>query len=381
MKVKINKSEANRIEMSLYHKKSSFEIYISSKSNGLQLSGEAILSASLLPTMIDNDSLNCEIPISPKFFFAIQNLIQDVFHFWDKSVFHKSKINAKIDKDFESRACGKSACFFTGGVDSFYTLLKNKNEISDIIYVHGFDIKLDNYQLRDKVSISLKNIANSLSLNLIEIETNLRDYLDNFLHWELSHGSALSFVAHCLPINYDRIFLAASHTYAEEETFAWGSHPFIDHFWGGGKFDLILDGSDKTRPEKVKFIASNEVALKYLRVCWLNTSVDGNHDYSYNCGKCEKCIRTMLSLYFEDKLDACRAFPEKLTPKLIRTMRIADKNTMSFLLSNIKAYPPSKKYKAIHFNLILVLIAARMLMPLRLLKMGIRNTVIKLLRK
>src|SRR5688572_26810792 len=36
--------------------------------------------------------------------------------------------------------------FFSGGVDSFYSLMKHRDEIDNIILIHGFDIPLDNPQ-------------------------------------------------------------------------------------------------------------------------------------------------------------------------------------------------------------------------------------------
>ncbi len=44
------------------------------------------------------------------------------------------------------------ACFFSGGVDSFYTLLKHREEITHIIFVHGFDIALEDHSLRAQAS-------------------------------------------------------------------------------------------------------------------------------------------------------------------------------------------------------------------------------------
>jgi len=69
-------------------------------------------------------------------------------------------INAVLDErrtavEFEFRGAGKSTplfirasepvlqagaeAFFSGGVDSFYTFLKHRHEITDLAVVHGFD--------------------------------------------------------------------------------------------------------------------------------------------------------------------------------------------------------------------------------------------------
>ena len=38
-------------------------------------------------------------------------------------------------------------CFFSGGVDSFYTLLEQQAEITHLICIHGFDIPVENKAL------------------------------------------------------------------------------------------------------------------------------------------------------------------------------------------------------------------------------------------
>ena len=48
-----------------------------------------------------------------------------------------------------------------------------------------------------------------------------------------------------------------------------------------------------TRLEKIRAISSEPLVQRHLRVCWKNVA---NH---LNCGRCEKCVRTMLAL------DAC----------------------------------------------------------------------------
>ncbi len=52
--------------------------------------------------------------------------------------------------------------------------------------------------------------------------------------------------------------------------------------------EIIHDGAEARRVEKVRKIAECESALANLRVCF--------DDMNVNCGKCPKCLRTMISL-------------------------------------------------------------------------------------
>ncbi|MGI8756518.1 MAG: hypothetical protein ACR2MB_11780, partial [Acidimicrobiales bacterium] len=44
---------------------------------------------------------------------------------------------------------------------------------------------------------------------------------------------------------------------------------------------------------------------RHLRVCWRN--VDG----LTNCGRCEKCVRTMVMFAGADQLQHCATFPDR----------------------------------------------------------------------
>lgn len=57
-------------------------------------------------------------------------------------------------------------------------------------------------------------------------------------------------------------------------------------------------GSEVTRMGKVEKIADWDYAQQNLQVCFM--------DHDINCGRCEKCIRTMFELYLCDKLELYR---------------------------------------------------------------------------
>ena len=66
--------------------------------------------------------------------------------------------------------------------------------------------------------------------------------------------------------------------------------------------------------DKLRVIIQYPEAFSRLRVCWQNT---GN----YNCGVCEKCVRTMLALRALG-VDRCAMFSEILTPELVRQQKL-----------------------------------------------------------
>jgi len=224
-------------------------------------------------------------------------------------------------------------CFFSGGVDSFYSLLKHFNNISKIIFVHGFDIPLSNYELRKIVSKELNEVSKEIGRELIEVETNLREISDQYIDWTHYFGSGLASVAHLLSSTFKRIYIPSSETYAHLEP--CGSHPLLDPLWSTEHLEIIHDGCEATRIEKVRKIAQYEIALKKLRVCW------ENKENAYNCGVCEKCIRTMISLSAIGALDNCSAFKSKLDPYLVSQINIPNDLVLHHIDDNLKALKAS----------------------------------------
>ena len=61
--------------------------------------------------------------------------------------------------------------------------------------------------------------------------------------------------------------------------------------------DLIIDGCQYRRVDKLKKIVDWDITKKHLNVCWTNNP-DGS-----NCGVCPKCLRTLFPLEIMGKLD------------------------------------------------------------------------------
>jgi hypothetical protein len=74
-------------------------------------------------------------------------------------------------------------------------------------------------------------------------------------------------------------------------------------------------GASYTRPDKLRAVVDERLVKKHLRVCW------ENRDKKYNCSKCEKCIRTMLTIEALGKLDEYEVFkPEHPLAKVVEEM-------------------------------------------------------------
>ena len=242
----------------------------------------------------------------------LQNLdeIMAVWNSWDEKL---SRISIVSDITYELNLNNdRSAAFFSGGVDSFFTILKleelakngKSKPLNDLLLVWGFDVPLQNNQEFLSLSNKLQDAAGKLNKNLIPVITNLKETRFSKASWgEHSHGAAIASIAYVLEKRVNEVFLASSYQYGHLVT-PWGSHPLVDNLFSGSALKICLHGSPYNRVDKTELIARSNIALSALHVCWQ----DASHK---NCGNCNKCYRTMITLHLAGKLQDCTTFEKK----------------------------------------------------------------------
>lgn len=352
------KSVSNHVNFLIKDNNEEFNLFIKSNDHNLKLSGEAFCALLLIPSLVTNKNISLNLEVSEIFIKNINSVIQNIICYWSKNISNKTWFNSKKlnkitisgkSKKNDNRIKKRVGCFFSGGVDSFYSLLENDN-ITDIIFVHGFDTKLDDYTLRKNISINLKEIATIQKVNLIEVETNIRYFLDFYSNWEITHGSALAFISHSYSHLFDEIIISSSYSYDHKSLLPWGSHPLIDNYWSTENFRINHYGADVERFEKLKFISNFDVCMKFLRVCYLN------YESSYNCGFCEKCLRTKLGLHTLGVLDKYQSFDNNFNINKFLPLKIYKKHHLYFIQDNINAILDGNKniYNLIILYIVLI---------------------------
>jgi hypothetical protein len=210
----------------------------------------------------------------------------------------------------------RHGAFFSGGVDSFFTALRPRNDatgdsndatgrIDDLITVWGFDIPLARRDAIDALRGRFRAVADELGLGFVDVATNFRETQSARADWGwLAHGCALVATGLVLEGAYDTLSLAA--TGGDRDPHPWGSHARTDPLLGTSATTIITDGRAFTRTDKTRLLVRSPVALRELRVCWSSAS-------HQNCGACNKCIRTMLILELLGGLDRCATFARTVT--------------------------------------------------------------------
>jgi hypothetical protein len=277
---------------------------------------DAFLVAALMPAMARGEHLDVSpgLSVSPRLLQAI-GTIEDILHAWIPEL---KKVNVRAESAGPPAARSASACFFSGGVDSTYTCLKHRQETSHLILLHGLDIAPDDGAAFSSALQRGKEMADRLGKTLVPVQTNAREFCNaGGLTMMLFHGALLASVA--LLLGFSRNYIAASHTYDDLEP--WGSHAMLDPLWSTERTEIVYDGAESGRLEKVRAISGDPELLSSLRVC-------ANGERGRNCGKCEKCVRTMTELRLVGV--SSPAFPA-LSPGQLRSVKITFDNLVYYV--------------------------------------------------
>ncbi len=252
--------------------------------------GDPFLAGLLLACMYEQEDLLIDTEISKSLLKNISN-IQDIVSDWHSDL-KKIKINCAgfNDANFTKSLKNKNAVFFSGGVDSSYSLLKHTQELTHLILVWGFDIGLGNKKFWETVLIKIKQTAAEMGKSLITVKTNLRTIADKTdanwgkkysgCFWEILYVSSLVSVGLCLQNSLQHIIIPT--TLVEEK------QSDLDKIWSNNK--LVFQHDEKiSRLKKISYLSNFPSTINNLRVCYLIK--EGN----INCGHCEKCIRTIVA--------------------------------------------------------------------------------------
>lgn len=282
---------------------------------GTYVPGDAspFAAALLLPSMRQGEDLIIEGTISTRLYHGLHAIMREVLA-WDIGLRPVTIHPAALVPDPPRPP--RSASFFSGGVDSFYTYLKHAadpaepDRIGSFILVNGFDISRRNTQLWHRAQQSVRSVADAADVELILVRSNIQGLVEPILLWDYSHGGCLAAVGLFLRGGFRRIYIPSTHSLAEQ--IPWGSNLALDGHWSTESTAFVHDGTEATRLEKViSQIARSPLALAHLRVCFANSKD------AYNCGRCDKCLRTMVNLYVAGALERSGTFPASIDPGLV----------------------------------------------------------------
>lgn len=282
---------------------------------------EAALAASLLPAMSLGGGLSLEAPVSARI-LRNQREFQAIQSLWSSRWPNEPHPLREIEVSAPSRVApgpeqgGRVATFFSGGVDSWATILGNP-EVTDLIFVRGLDLVPgwpQHRDLADEVESRLRATAPELGLPLHVVTTDVRTFSDPLLRWESFCPSVEAAIALFFEPLFERVVIANDSQYGKQAQV--GASWQVDHLWSSEGLTIEDWGGRFGRVERLRRIADHPLVQETLRVCWMNP------DGAYNCGRCGKCLATMIGLEAIGARGKIRTFPPELDLEPLRDYRI-----------------------------------------------------------
>ena len=265
---------------------------------------DAFVAAMFPYAMSHGMDLVVDGPVSAKLAYQLDHFLIPALAKYTRE-FHmiKTRYASYSSENFGGTGVGVGV---SGGVDSFYTILKNLNQENKEFNVthltffnvgsHGDFGGEEAREIFRERAAAAKQLSDELGLPFVAVDSNVSDILQ------------MNFEATCA-------YRSLSAVLALQKLFGcyhFASGESIDMFHIDGieasYHDLLnvqcfstegtriySSGITENRFEKIGYIKDNPVVQKHLNVCISD---------SKNCGHCDKCIRTMNALYALGVLDS-----------------------------------------------------------------------------
>lgn len=280
----------------------------------LSLQSDAFLVPALLGGMFYGENIQVRGPVSPRLAYNL-----DEYQFLLSMRFPEYLKCVDIQYDLIEPLVGQPGGIgttFSGGVDSLFTLWKHlpKNQpnpdyqVTHVLFIKGFDLIHSEDQafrmLYDVYSEALEKI----SIQIIPLETNSSSIRHLRLPDDMLYGPTICGAGLAMAGLLNRYFVPSSWDYHQLSKRALSTDPWTDRLVSTDTLNVIHHGTNYRRVEKIEEIADWDLAQEVLWVCQ-------NHVFAekkWNCSRCEKCVRTMISLYALGKLDQFTTFAKPM---------------------------------------------------------------------
>ncbi|MFH2091574.1 MAG: hypothetical protein ABIJ31_04350 [Pseudomonadota bacterium] len=244
------------------------------------------------------------------------NVAMHILKDWTKGQYNPLIIECRTSPGIKRPDLHRTGMVMSGGMDSLAALRLNRlhfphthpGHVKDCFFLHGFDIggvveRGMKYPVFDRAKQAIEKITDDAKAILIPVYTNIRHLCDDRVLWLNSFfGAVLATMAHSFSNRIDMMFIGSS--YDIPNLHPCGSHPLLDPEYSSYNLRIRHRDYELSRLEKIKIVSQWDVAFNNFRVCLANVPD------RLNCGKCEKCVRTMTELTALGLLHKTRAFVE-----------------------------------------------------------------------
>lgn len=285
---------------------------------------DAFVLAVLMLAMKSGQDIVVEAPVSSKLLFNLNNTVQPIYAKQNPEL-KQVVIKSLPDPHIVYNGSGLGCCCSLG-IDSFASFLQHYGPDVPEEYRATHLTLFNSGQLGYKDVEGTRRFFNETIHNLQEFshEVNLPILAVDSNINELYFGSGFTIVqtvllrtiscALTLQKLFSKYVFASSYSIeyfkltANDDEYAQVAYASS---LSTNNMEIIFSSPAMTRVEKTEFISQYPITTKYLDVCWSGQWAFGNvqsdkyfkEKQHKNCGKCDKCLRTLLALDLLGKLE------------------------------------------------------------------------------
>lgn len=279
-------------------------VWFESADTALRAAPEAFGSAFLIPALHRGARLEFDVALDPTWLANMSHLVGTFRDWWGTPALVPAA-PAPPAAGLAARDAapvGAGGLCFSGGVDSFHSLLRSGQTIDRLVAIQGLDIPVDDALRMAALTETLRDVSARRAVPFSVVRTNVRSHpLMRAAVWERTHGGALVSVGHALDATIGRLMISSSIPFRSRRE-SWGSHWQTDAYWSSSRLTVMNIGAEYRRRDKLRAIVNEPLVRRHLRVCWENRTSSGN------CSRCEKCLTVMLLLAECGALEGCPVF-------------------------------------------------------------------------
>lgn len=229
----------------------------------------------------------------------------------------------------------RTAAFLSGGVDALAALRRNRldyprdhpRSIAECLLLYGVnDFEMtaagpvaERLAMFGEIRERLERLSAAEEFTLVPVYTTVRLLAPDYACWtNVGFGAATVAVAHALRRRFTTVVFASDG--AGVDPAPAGSHPLLDQHFATAAVDVEHAQPATSRLDKLRLLASWPAALAIMQPCHrIGVLPPGR----LNCGRCEKCVRTMLGLVAIGMLAVTPAFAgHDVTPDLVAAIPV-----------------------------------------------------------
>lgn len=320
---------------------------------------DAFLIGLIIPAMFSGEDIYIKGKVSRKLLHNAHGPLQEML-----KVIIPSLQSIKIEAQEVVTSCNTKdsgvATGFSAGIDSFSVLAdyyysnNDFNNLTHLLFNNVGSHGKGGDELFNNRFNKLKKITNIIGLPLIKVNSNLDSFYNETLYFKQTHTLRNASVALLLQNGISSFMYASAYHFKDctinKSNDTSKSDPISLPLMSTNDMDLISVGNEYTRADKTKMVSQISDSYEFLDVC-----ISHRDRKFINCGKCSKCLRTLVTLEIYgalikySKVFDINAYRKKRTiylmlllgkrdPMSLEILELAKTNNFSFPVISLSGY-------------------------------------------